>query len=179
VCVFYALSGLALSYHTLSRHDRSPAVSGVVRRYPRLVVPVFTATMLAAGMLAACLFPVREASVVSGSSWWGAFWQFRPTVGSAVWEGLVGSFTSKLPVYDSPLWTMHNELVGSFLVFAVLIVAPRRWMRVVAYVVLAWFTYRGYLLAFVGGMVICEVWIARGERAGRWASCWSLRASTG
>lgn len=63
---------------------------------------------------------------------------------------------------------MHGEIVGSLLVFAVLILAPRRWVRWVAYAVLVVLTYQSYLLAFVGGMVICEIWVVLGDRVRRW-----------
>jgi peptidoglycan/LPS O-acetylase OafA/YrhL len=161
VCVFYALSGLALSYHTLSRNDRSRAVSGLARRYPRLMVPVLGGILLAAGLLFLSLLPVGEAALLSGSKWWGKYWQFDPSLRSALYEGTVGVFKHAYSPYDPPLWTMHNEFLGSLLVFAVLLVSPRRWVRIVAYVILAWVTHRGYLLAFVGGMVICEAWMMR------------------
>ncbi|MGZ4688343.1 MAG: acyltransferase family protein [Acidimicrobiia bacterium] len=169
VCVFYALSGLALSYHTLSRHSRAPAISGLARRYPRLMIPVLAGILLAAGMLALSLLPVKEASLLSGSQWWGKYWQFQPSLGSALREGTVGVFRVSHSTYDPPLWTMHTELLGSILVFAVLILSPRRWVRVAAYIVLAWYFHDGYLLAFVGGMAICEAWIALGDRPRRWA----------
>ena len=170
VCVFYALSGLALSYHALTRRRRGPALSGLVRRYPRLMLPVLAGILLAAGLLALSLLPVKEASLLSGSTWWGKYWQFQPSLGSAVHEATIGVFRLSISPYDPPLWTMHNELLGSLLVFAVLLLAPpRRWVRVIIYVVLAGYTYDSYLLAFVGGMAICEAWVAFGDRPRRWA----------
>ena len=170
VCVFYALSGLALSYHALKRRERAPAVSGLVRRYPRLMIPVLAGILLAAGLLALSLLPVGEASMLSGSQWWGKYWLFHPPLSSALHEGTVGVWRHSYSYYDPPLWTMHNELRGSILVFAVLILSPRRWVRIVAYIVFAWLTRTDFLLAFVGGMAICEAWVAFGDRPRRWTA---------
>jgi peptidoglycan/LPS O-acetylase OafA/YrhL len=125
------------------------------------MVPVLGGVLIAAGLLALSWLPVGEAAAISGSKWWGKYWQFEPSLSSAFYEGTVGVFKHAFSPYDPPLWTMHNELLGSLLVFAVLILSPRRWVRIVAYVGLAWLTHRGFLLAFVGGMVICEFWMAR------------------
>jgi peptidoglycan/LPS O-acetylase OafA/YrhL len=169
VCVFYALSGLALSYRTLMHNQRDAAISGLVRRYPRLMLPVLAGVLLAAGLQALEMLPVRQASQLSGSEWWGKYWQFQPSLASAVREGTLGVFERSRSLYDPPLWTMQNELLGSLLVFALLIFAPRRWMRITAYVVLAWLLRESYLLAFVGGMAICEAWTACGDRPRRWS----------
>jgi peptidoglycan/LPS O-acetylase OafA/YrhL len=113
--------------------------------------PVLGGIMLAALMLALSMFPVKEASLISGSKWWGHYWRH--------------SHSS----YDGPLWTMHTELLGSLLVFGVLLVSPARWVRVLCYAFLAALTAGGYLLAFVGGMAICEAWVAWGDVPRRWA----------
>jgi peptidoglycan/LPS O-acetylase OafA/YrhL len=168
VCLFYVLSGLALSYHTLSRRSRAPAVSGAVRRYPRLMVPVLAGTLLGALLLRLSLEPVRQASLVTGSVWWFRYRQFDPPLGDALYSGTIGVFRTSYSAYDPPLWTMHNEFLGSLLVFAVLLVLPRRWLRVVAYCVVAVLSRGGYMTAFVAGMAICEAWIVLGDRPRRW-----------
>jgi len=157
VCVFYALSGFALAYATLSRGGAASAISGLVRRYPRLAIPTTCATVIAFAMLKLKLFPVQRAAALSHSTWLAGLWQFTPSLQGAVREGAIGVFGAHGSAYDAPLWTMHNELRGSLIVFAVLIFAPRRWLRMVAYVALACLTYHSYLLGFVAGMAICEL----------------------
>ncbi len=160
VCVFYVLSGFALAYATIARGGWRSALSGSIRRYPRLAIPTVTATTIAGVMLTFSLFPVRRAAALSQSTWLGGLWQFDPSIKAAVREGAIGVFGSHGSAYDAPLWTMHNELRGSILVFALLLFAPRRWLRVVAYVALALLTYHSYLLGFVAGMAICEATLA-------------------
>ena len=170
VCVFYALSGFALAYATLARGGAASAVSGLVRRYPRLAIPTTCATVLAFVMLKVKVLRVAKAAALSHSAWLAGAWHFQPSLHSAVREGAIGVFGSHGSGYDPPLWTMHNELRGSLIVFAVMIFAPRRWMRVVAYAALALLTFHSYLLGFVAGMAICELTLAyqqRGESLSR------------
>jgi peptidoglycan/LPS O-acetylase OafA/YrhL len=170
VCLFYVLSGFALSYHSLARRSRAPAVSGLVRRYPRLMVPVLTGTLIAFVLLELSLEPVRRASFLTGSAWWFRYKQFDPSLGDALYSGTIGVFTNSYSAFDPPLWTMHNELLGSLLVFAILLALPWRWTRVVAYIVVALWSQGGYMSAFVAGMAICEVSIAAGPRLRRGAA---------
>ncbi len=170
VCVFYALSGFALAYATLARGGVASAISGLVRRYPRLAIPTACATVLAFVMLKLKVLRVAKAAALSHSAWLAGTWQFQPSLKSAVREGAIGVFGTHGSAYDPPLWTMHNELRGSLIVFAVLIFAPRRWTRVVAYAALALLTFHSYLLGFVAGMAICELTLAyqqRGESLSR------------
>ncbi len=164
VCVFYALSGFALAYATLSRGGVGSAISGLVRRYPRLAIPTMCATVIAFVMLRLKLFPVQRAAAISHSSWLAGLWQFTPSLKGAVREGAIGVFGSHGSAYDAPLWTMHNELRGSLIVFAVLILAPRRGLRMIAYAALAILTFHSYLLGFVAGMAICELTLTYGQR---------------
>ena len=108
VCTFYALSGLALSYHTLSRGSRGPAVSGLVRRYPRLMVPCLAGILVSAGLLAAGLYSNAEAAALSGSTWWGERLSFPSSLDLAFTDGTVRIFRNGYSSFDPPLWTMHN-----------------------------------------------------------------------
>lgn len=164
VCVFYALSGYALAYATLSRGGTASAISGLVRRYPRLAIPTTCATVIAFVMLKLKMLPAHKAAALSHSTWLAGLWNFTPSLKAAVREGAIGVFGSHGSAYDAPLWTMHSELRGSLIVFAVLIFAPRRWMRMVAYVAIAFLTYHSYLLGFVAGMAICELTLAYNQR---------------
>ncbi len=132
------------------------------------MLPVLAGVLLAAGLQALSLLPTREAAQLSGSEWWGKYWQFQPSLTSAMYEGMIGVFRQSRSIYDPPLWTMQNELLGSLLVFAVLLLAPSRWVRIAIYAVMMWILRTSYLLAFVGGMAICEAWIHYGDRARRW-----------
>ncbi|HET9111929.1 MAG TPA: hypothetical protein VFN78_13960 [Ktedonobacterales bacterium] len=63
---------------------------------------------------------------------------------------------------------MHAELLGSLLVFSILLLLSNRWMRAFAYPELAVMLWDQYLLAFIWGMVICEFAIAFPRHKATW-----------
>ncbi len=157
VCIFFVLSGYVLGYRFVQTGDRSHLWSGLVRRYPRLMVPAVASCVLAWAALTLGLFRNVPAARISGSSMWLAtWWNYPANLLDAVHEGAVSAFANGPVAYNSALWTMWNELLGSLLVYGTLLVVPKRW-RWGAYVVLAVLTRDSYLLAFVVGMAFCEL----------------------
>ena len=161
VCVFFVLSGYVLSYRYIQTGDRGHLWSGLVRRYPRLMLPAVASCVLAWAALTLGLFHNIPAARVTGSSMWLAhWWKFPANLLDAVYEGAISAFSNGPVAYNTPLWTMWNELLGSLLVYVTLLLIPRRSLRWAAYPVLAVVTVLGshtYLLAFVLGMAFCEL----------------------
>lgn len=161
VCVFFVLSGYVLSFRYIQTGDRGHLWSGLVRRYPRLMLPAVASCVLAWAALTLGLFRNIPAARVTGSSMWLAtWWDYPGNLLDAVHEGAISAFSNGPVLYNSALWTMWNELLGSLLVYATLLLIPRRSLRWAAYPVLAVVTVLGshtYLLAFVLGMAFCEL----------------------
>ena len=169
VRVFFVLSGFVLSLSFFRSGDRNLVSSAALRRYFRLVVPVFIAVMLGWGLLetgcywngeAAKLMPFFESGA---KNWLGDLVSFRGMpFFEALYQGLVGVFGN----YDAnhslntSLWTMPIELAGSFLIFAVLSLFGSFPRRGILYAVLA-VVARGYYLDFLCGIVLCDLYTRR------------------
>jgi peptidoglycan/LPS O-acetylase OafA/YrhL len=168
VCVFFVLSGYVLGYRYIQTGDRTHLWSGLVRRYPRLMIPAVASCVLAWAVLTLGLFRNLPAARLTGSSLWLAtWWGYPANLLNAVHEGAVSAFSNGPVLYNSALWTMWNELLGSLLVYGTLLVVPRRRFRWVAYVALAGLTATSYLLAFVIGMAFCELMAVFGDEVRR------------
>ena len=164
VCIFYTLSGIVLSYPLLTRTSRGSFFLRVVRRYLRLAMPALAATLLAWLLFSVNALEVSSAVDLSGSNFLSGFWQGSPHISQAILEGTVGVFAGWEVHYDPVLWTMHTELLGSLLVFALLSVVKNPLHRYVLYIPLAMLLRSSYLLGFVGGMIVCETLVARPQR---------------
>lgn len=163
VCVFFVLSGIALSLAPLrrlaaGRPVRASVVSAVVRRAPRLMIPALGAAAIAAVLWAAGAYDNVAAGPLSSSPWFAGFWKGDPVWWGPLREATEGIISSSVPhVYVPVLWTMRWEFVGSLLVFGVFIVCPPRAVRFVAYAAAAVFFWQSYLFCFVAGVVIAEL----------------------
>ncbi len=179
VAVFFVLSGFVLSY-SYFRSSRPDAVTApALRRYFRLMVPSLVSVLGAYALLRAGLFDNRPAGLVTGSPWLGTWYGFRPSLlglreDGAVYQAVYGLFAGQSVAYNNVLWTMRVELVGSFLVYALLALFGRVRHRWVVYGVAGGLLVAaGHvdLLAFVIGVAACDAY-TRGDRAaadvGRW-----------
>ncbi len=122
VILFFVLSGFVLTLRAFESGSVVPLVTGALKRWPRLLVPVL-AVNLASGLLAGfgLYGNVRVAPLV-GSSWLSWFFvapppEFHSAVAAAR-EGAVGTFLFGSAYYNSNLWTMTYEFYGSFICFA-------------------------------------------------------------
>jgi peptidoglycan/LPS O-acetylase OafA/YrhL len=159
VCLFFVLSGYALSLGFFAdKNKRSPA-EGFLKRYPRLVIPVTASVLLSWLMLS--LNAYQNISVgqayTNNVFWFANLWNISPDILSALHEGFLQSvFYGGTLEYNPVLWTINLEFFGSLLVFACLSIVGSIRNRVVIYVLLSVLLYKSYFLAFILGMVICD-----------------------
>jgi peptidoglycan/LPS O-acetylase OafA/YrhL len=182
VAIFYVLSGIALSSGPLSRSGRRGAISGTFRRYPRLMLPVLAAIMLCWVLRVLGLFHNRLAGELSKSSWFASLWQDPPSLARALREAIWNVFANppdRFTSYVPILWTMHYELLGSALVFAILIVMPPIAVRSAIYAVASVVLWQSFLVDFVFGMVLCECYLRGAFRHLRRPVLLALLASYG
>ncbi|WGR96452.1 acyltransferase [Bradyrhizobium sp. ISRA443] len=144
VCVFLALSGfvLAKSFH---KSDVS-AIALVVKRTLRLGLPVLAASLFGWIILSSGFAFNRDAAVFTHSTWLSSQFAQQPSLPDALlqaWNSLLGIPTRENS-YNSVLWTMPIEYIGSLLlirVFATRLPASRpRWA---AFIMLALGTMLG------------------------------------
>jgi peptidoglycan/LPS O-acetylase OafA/YrhL len=155
VCVFFVLSGFVLSSKFFRTGDKAIVVASAVKRYFRLALPVLGCVMLAFILMSTHAFYNVQAGQLTGSTWLSSFWQFQPTFTDALSETF-RVFIRGSSNYNTVLWTMKTELIGSFLVFGFLLTVGRWRYRSLVYVLLALLLIKTYYITFVLGIAICD-----------------------
>ena len=134
VTFFFVLSGFVLSRKALLRADPLILARGAVKRWPRLAAPVVIAVLFSWAMFVTHSYGYIEAGAITHSWWLSSFGtgipqgsDFHPDLLKALKQGYKLTFLQGEASYDSSLWTMRIEFIGSFLVFglAALIIALR------------------------------------------------------
>lgn len=171
VAIFFVISGFVLSIKYFSTYQRHAVVSSAWRRYARLELPVLASVLLAYFVIAAGLLHNQQAAAITGSSWLRDLWNFVPSLPDALYHATLGVYITGESQYNTVLWTMQTELVGSFLAFAMLLSVGRWRYRWAAYAALAGLLINSYLICFVAGVALCDWYFARGRNlvlAKRW-----------
>ncbi|HVE23256.1 MAG TPA: acyltransferase [Acidocella sp.] len=127
VCLFFALSGFVL----VGAFDSTPMglIPLLAKRYVRLALPVTCACLFACLLLSAGLMANHEVSAITRSTWWlGRQYGQSASFINAFQEGSWDTFTRTSDIsktYDSSLWTMQIEFVGSAGILLVCCLAKR------------------------------------------------------
>ena len=123
VIFFFALSGFVLCWKPFINEPLNSAVSSLIKRWPRLAFPVCCITFLSFLFFKFNLYTYAEVSALTGSPWLANFadahWSkdFYPSLGGALIQGLTTFFTGDAG-YNTNLWTMRIEFIGSIFVLA-------------------------------------------------------------
>jgi putative glycosyltransferase (TIGR04372 family) len=155
VCIFFVLSGYVLSQFYTTTDLGFPAM--LARRYARLAIPMVFSTLLAFLLLKAGLyFNKQAADTVSHSGWFALWYQMPASSQAALNEGLWSSFISGKSAYNSNLWTMRIELIGSIAIFMLYSIISRSLYRVPV-LVIAMVASPGYYPLFAIGALLFEL----------------------
>ena len=125
VTIFFVLSGEALSSGFFSGRGRTQVVGLAVKRIPRLSIPACFALLLTftvARLGLAHNLPAA-AHIVNRPDWLGHMHPNAITVRSLIKFPLIDMYVGAFPDFDHLpfLWTMNTEMIGSLLVFIVLL----------------------------------------------------------
>lgn len=164
VCIFFALSGFVLSTKFFRTHDRGVAAASAWKRYLRLELPILGSVMLSYVLISLHWLANVRAAGITRSAWQRYLWNVHPDLLGAIYHAAVGVFIAGSSPYNTVLWTMRIELLGSFLVFAFLFFSGRWRYRWVAYAGLTLAFINSYLLCFVAGMAICDWYFSPGRK---------------
>jgi peptidoglycan/LPS O-acetylase OafA/YrhL len=157
VALFFILSGYVLSLG-LAKHrtDKQRVWQAMLKRPVRLGgLVLFTVVLGYALMLSGCL--IRDPSNID-SRWLSGFWSTTPELDEFVTDVCLSPFSSA-DTYNPPLWTIHKELVGSYLVFALIALTQKRnqrW-RLGCIGIAGLLTFRSLYVGFVIGMAFAEM----------------------
>lgn len=158
VSIFFVLSGYVLSYKFFKHPDIKIILSLALRRYFRLMIPVFGSVFIAYLLLKFHLIYSPKIYPLSFSVWFSTFYHFAPSFWSMLYQGLIGPFINPAPPgYNNVLWTMYYEFLGSFLVFLFLGFFGTRKIRPLIYTLLIIIFWKTFFLAFILGMLLCDV----------------------
>jgi peptidoglycan/LPS O-acetylase OafA/YrhL len=160
VAIFFVLSGFVLSIAYFKTRKPEIVTRMAIKRYPRLMLPVLVSTLLCYALIKLGLSHTQSAATVTDSAWLHSRWNFIPDIWNALWSGTVDIFTSGSSVYNNVLWTMKIEFLGSFLVFAFLLLFSHSHRRWLLYALLVVLTFNSWLLGFVFGMMLADVYAA-------------------
>jgi peptidoglycan/LPS O-acetylase OafA/YrhL len=168
VCVFFLVSGFALSIAFVRTGDRLVLVRIAAGRYFRLAIPVFA---LCAGITAllniGAILPPGERMVPFDS-----IYNFEPSIANLLRFSLFDVFFDyeHAETYAGPLWTMSIELIGSFIILALLMIIRREGWRWFVYAGLtaAFLYFESFYALFVIGVVLAELRHAHGTPVPLW-----------
>ncbi|HYZ61433.1 MAG TPA: acyltransferase family protein, partial [Acetobacteraceae bacterium] len=169
VSTFFVLSGFVLYVAASNLQRPSLVVGAALKRWPRLAGPAIVAGLLLAAVAGAGLYPspADVAAQTSKANYFVLYGYSRggTRLADTIWEAAIGSFKGELPWFNPVLWTMHFELIGSFLVFAAVALrslkspALRAPLILALSVVACW--YSAWMIGFVFGIALAVFWTAR------------------
>ena len=122
VALFFVLSGFVLSERFLSSSKISSLPDTVMRRWPRLAGPALIVNLFSGFLMGWGLYTNTIAADHNGAWWLKGLFNWTPAgihdLLAAAKEGAVTTFLFGDCSYNIPLWTMHFELLGSMIVYA-------------------------------------------------------------
>ncbi|HTR88068.1 MAG TPA: acyltransferase [Reyranella sp.] len=169
VFIFFAISGVALTYPVLRSARRDRTLAGMaVWRYPRLAVPVLASCAVAFLLtLSGAMANQPAAAHLVNGAWWAEQYAFPTDLSQMLTFALWETFTplqATMHSWNPPLWTMAPELRGSFLLFLLLAVVRWRWLRlcVAGVLIVLWVGayIQGFLTGFLVGYCLAELLVA-------------------
>lgn len=126
---FFVHSGFVLSYKTSSVEDgkiiRSQILDQMKRRYLRLLFPVLFSIMLTYLFMKMNIVFNKDFSQVVDSKWLGQYLTFAPDWNEARYQSFYGAFFDfqSSTTYNSSLWTISYEMISSYLLFGMMMLA--------------------------------------------------------
>ncbi len=159
VSIFFLLSGEALSAAFFAGKGKLAVIKLAIKRYPRLTIPVLATCLITFALSRTdMLFNGRAGMIVGRSDWIGSWVRFPFGLGYVLRYALISVYTTSdaTTALNAFLWTMRLELVGSVIVFAILLTFGwfrLAWLILAALtVLLGWLTPTHNLACFTVGI---------------------------
>lgn len=182
VLIFFVVSGYVLTASQVQvlSAERNLAVSAVAR-YFRLFFPILAATLIAYLFLRAGLFFNGQAEG-GQATWFGNFFAFEPSLKNALRFSVFDVFFAYNydASYNSSLWTMPIELMGSYLIYSFIGIfrsGEKVFWNVAIVAALLFMKANPYLCCFMAGYLMAELKIRRpAALSGKWVNAALLAA---
>jgi len=165
VLIFFVLSGFALSANHLDGEKRNLALA-TISRYFRLSIPIITTSLIAYFLLRFNLMYNLEAAITpSAKDWVGSFYNFDASLENVLRFSFYDAFFQydRDTAYNTNLWTMPIEIMGSFYIYAYLGVFRTTikisWKIIsLILILLIWIFHAPLLACFFTGYIIAELY---------------------
>jgi len=162
VGIFFVLSGFVLSIGFFQKKDINIIKKLAAKRYFRLMLPALASVLIAWFIIATGLADTMAQTVaITQSGWLGRLWTFPPDFISAIHQGLIGVFVNGQVNYNPVLWTIRHEFIGSFIIFGSLLLFASSRHRWVVYAILLFAFSTSWLLGFITGMILADIYVNR------------------
>lgn len=164
VAIFFVLSGFVLTIGFFQTKNVAIIRKLAMKRYLRLMLPALASVLLVWIVLALGLNHGKESAEAitqAGSS--SSLWNFHPNLLDAFLQGTSSVFLFDLGAmhYNPVLWTMRYEFIGSFMIFAVVLLFGRLKYRWIIYGALALMMWNSWYLGFIVGMVLADLYATK------------------
>ena len=162
---FFVLSGYVLTRSFFQSGNSVVLYKNAIKRWPRLAAPVGVVVVLSWAAIEMGFYHFTSVARMTGSPWLFTFGYasrepFDPDFLGALSQGFVTTFFRGDATYDSSIWSMKFEMIGSFISFALammLAIAPNLALRLyisAVVIVAASFAKQYWYIAFVGGVML-------------------------
>ena len=182
VCIFFVVSGAALSVPFHVNPDRRYIVKAAIKRYPRLMIPI-AATTFAVWLLdrSGLMHGPQAAAILGRLDWLGLNNGATVSTANALYFATSGVFSGLsaqrniLPF----LWTMPIELVGSMLLFLYLACKDIEGQggRLLVSILAITYVASPYICCFFIGSLIVETRSGRGRAMGFLLNRWVVASA--
>lgn len=172
VFIFWFMSAFVISiklFNPERNRDNKYLIEATSKRYFRLAIPVFFSSLICFILIKTHLFQNSALAEYSGTGyvdgWLNKWYHFDEGFFNFLKTTLVEVFASGNSNYNTVLWTMSTELLGSFLCFALFAIFGKNKFRFVLYSIIISFlaiagirevSYFNYFV-FVCGIMWCDV----------------------
>jgi peptidoglycan/LPS O-acetylase OafA/YrhL len=168
VTFFFVLSGYVLTRRYFVTGDSTALLATAIRRWPRLAGPVLVVVLASWAMFTLQLYSFAAAAELTKSPWLKAFGYafdvpFEPRFLDALLQGSVYTFFRGDWSYDSPMWTMRYEFIGSFIAFGlagVLGTQSKPWARICLILIVVFLVRimgQHWYVGFLAGVALAAV----------------------
>lgn len=154
VCIFFVLSGYVLTRSFFLDKEHERLVSGVVRRYIRLLIPVLATSLVVYLFISINFFPTTEG--IAGT--WSLFNGTPKGILDMLSQTFWGTFFEGQNTYNNVLWTMTYEFMGSMIVFSFASLFGRLKNRWIFYLAAIIFFLKTLYLGFLLGMLLADLY---------------------
>lgn len=172
VSVFFVLSGYVLLRKFYRNGDINNLLSGIIKRYPRLILPSAASIAFVFLLMHAGLMHAQDVPDWSIAGWIKSEYTFTPSIKAALNAAFIGvpfKGDEATLAWNNPLWTIRIEFLASVTLFASYVLFGRRKIiAVFAFVAFAfWVGMPLYYLPFIAGATLngkTTEWLKRHSR---------------